>query len=108
MDIAPQINDVQHRFAFVTFLILSGGMLGAIFYYKDSSIMALKDWFPSQRNNIFERAARLNVPDSQSSGTPSRISEYSEAEDYVPTRNKRTSPSESPIATRRSSNDHAA
>jgi hypothetical protein len=100
-DIAPQVNDVQNRWSFVIFLILSGAMLGAVFYYKDAGISALKDWFPSQRYNIFDRAIRPRIPDSQPG-----IDAYSGADDYRPTRNKRTSPSESPVSSRRSSNDH--
>ncbi|PTX91913.1 hypothetical protein DB346_23435 [Verrucomicrobia bacterium LW23] len=146
-DITPAVDDVQTRFAFVIFLILSGGMLGAIFYYKDTAINTLKDWFPSDR---IERAERKRgQPDNQLGGTPGtnpaserdrererlreadlahrrslaraaaaahadddededEAADSAGADDYRPTRNKRTSPSESPVSTRRSSGDQAS
>lgn len=48
-EISPSPNDHLARGMVVLFLILSGGMFGTLFYYKDSAIEGLKDWFPSKR-----------------------------------------------------------
>jgi hypothetical protein len=48
--IFPSPNDHLTRSMVVMFLILSGGMFGTLFYYKDSALEGIKDWFPSQRN----------------------------------------------------------
>jgi hypothetical protein len=37
------------RFMVVIFLILSGGLLGVSFFYRDPEIEQKKDWFPSER-----------------------------------------------------------
>ncbi len=39
----------SHRFLFISILFLSGAVIGVAFYYKDSAISALKDWYPSER-----------------------------------------------------------
>jgi hypothetical protein len=36
------------RFIISIFLILAGGMVGVVAYYKDHAIHTLKEWFPSQ------------------------------------------------------------
>jgi len=36
-----------HRFLFITILLFSGALVGVAFYYKDSAMMALRDWYPS-------------------------------------------------------------
>ncbi len=41
--------DFRDRFLLVLFLILCGGMLGVVAYYKDAAISAMKDWLPSSR-----------------------------------------------------------
>lgn len=47
--IYPMTNDQISRFIVVIFLLLSGSMLGTVFYYKDTAIETLKDWFPSEK-----------------------------------------------------------
>lgn len=45
--IFPEPNDYLSRFIVVIFLILSGGLVGVVFYYRDSAMAVVKDWFPS-------------------------------------------------------------
>lgn len=40
----------SNRFLLTTLLLLSGALIGMAFYYKDSAIAALKDWYPSSRS----------------------------------------------------------
>ncbi len=47
--IYPVPNDPVARFLVVIFLILSGGLIGTVFYYRDSAIATVKDWFPSEK-----------------------------------------------------------
>jgi hypothetical protein len=37
------------RFLLITVLLLAGGIVGVAYYYKDSALSALKDWYPSDR-----------------------------------------------------------
>jgi hypothetical protein len=46
-DIVP--DTFLERFYMIMFLILSGAIVGLVGYYKDSTIEAMKDWFPSER-----------------------------------------------------------
>ncbi len=39
----------RSRFLLVTILLLSGALIGMAFYYKDSAMAALKDWYPSDK-----------------------------------------------------------
>jgi hypothetical protein len=39
--------DRSDRWLMVIFLVLCGGLLGVMAYYKDAAIEAMKDWFPS-------------------------------------------------------------
>ncbi len=48
-NIHPEPNDYPHRFIICFLLLLAGAVIGMVGYYKDTSITALKDWFPSQR-----------------------------------------------------------
>ena len=41
--------DLFARLITVIFLLLSGGLIGVTSYYKDTSIEAMKDWFPSSK-----------------------------------------------------------
>ena len=47
-DIAPQPNVFFGRFFVVIFLILSGSMIGVVFFYRDTALKAIKDWLPSE------------------------------------------------------------
>jgi hypothetical protein len=49
--IYPEPNDYIARFIVVIFLILSGGLIGVVFYYRDSAMAAIKDWFPSEHES---------------------------------------------------------
>jgi hypothetical protein len=42
-------ND-ENRFIILILLLLSGCIVGTAAYYKDRTIVALKDWFPSKRS----------------------------------------------------------
>ena len=41
--------NAANRFLLVSILLLSGALIGVAFYYKDSAITALKDWYPSDK-----------------------------------------------------------
>jgi len=43
-----EISD-RNRFLLVSILLLSGALIGLAYYYKDSTIAALKDWYPSDK-----------------------------------------------------------
>ncbi len=43
----PHPNNYLARFYVVIFLILAGGLIGVVSYYRDSAIEAIKDWIPS-------------------------------------------------------------
>ena len=38
-----------NRFLLITILLLSGSLIGVAYYYKDSTVAALKDWYPSEK-----------------------------------------------------------
>ncbi len=38
------------RFLLISTLLLGGAIIGVGFYYKDSAIAALKDWYPSGKS----------------------------------------------------------
>jgi hypothetical protein len=50
-NIAPEPDIFFGRFFVVIFLILSGSMIGVVFYYRDSAMETIKDWFPSEPNS---------------------------------------------------------
>ena len=37
-----------NRFLLISTLLLSGALIGVAFYYKDSAMAALRDWYPSE------------------------------------------------------------
>ena len=39
----------QNRFVLLTILLLSGSLIGVVYYYRDSALAALKDWYPSEK-----------------------------------------------------------
>jgi hypothetical protein len=39
----------QSRFLLLIILLLSGSLIGVAFYYRDSAVAALKDWYPSDK-----------------------------------------------------------
>jgi hypothetical protein len=43
-------EDYFNRFIIAIFLLLSGGIIGIVSYYKDAAINTLKEWFPSSAN----------------------------------------------------------
>lgn len=43
-----EISD-RNRFLLVLILLLAGALVGVAFYYRDSAITALKDWYPSDK-----------------------------------------------------------
>ena len=44
-------GDVSYlnRLLLILTLLLGGALVGVAFYYKDSALSALKDWYPSQK-----------------------------------------------------------
>jgi len=48
-DIAPDEMSYRNKFFVVSILLLSGALVGMVFYYKDSAVAALKDWYPSEK-----------------------------------------------------------
>jgi hypothetical protein len=38
-----------NRLLLILILLLAGALVGVAFYYKDSALTALKDWYPSQK-----------------------------------------------------------
>lgn len=36
-----------HRFLLISILLLGGALIGVASYYKDSAMLALRDWYPS-------------------------------------------------------------
>jgi hypothetical protein len=48
-DVDPSAYTYSNRFLLITLLLLSGAVVGVGFYYKDSAMAALKDWYPSER-----------------------------------------------------------
>ena len=50
MNVNPNEYDNGNKFLLITILLLSGALIGVGFYYKDSAITALKDWYPSEKS----------------------------------------------------------
>jgi len=48
-DVDPSGISYQSRFLLLTILLLSGSLIGVAFYYRDSAVAALKDWYPSEK-----------------------------------------------------------
>ena len=48
-DVDPNAFSYGNKFLLVTTLLLSGALIGVAFYYKDSAVAALKDWYPSEK-----------------------------------------------------------
>jgi hypothetical protein len=48
-DFDPSKFSYQGRFLLLTILLLSGSLIGVAFYYRDSAVAALKDWYPSDK-----------------------------------------------------------
>jgi hypothetical protein len=48
-NVNPGQFSYQGRFLLLTLLLLSGSLVGVAFYYRDSAVAALKDWYPSQK-----------------------------------------------------------
>ena len=48
-DVDPNSYTYSNRFLLTTLLLLSGALVGLAFYYKDSAVAALKDWYPSEK-----------------------------------------------------------
>jgi hypothetical protein len=38
-----------HRLLLILILLLGGALVGVAFYYKDSALSTLKDWYPSEK-----------------------------------------------------------
>jgi hypothetical protein len=38
-----------NRLLLILILLLAGALVGVAFYYKDSALTALKDWYPSEK-----------------------------------------------------------
>lgn len=49
IDIDPSAISYRDRFFLITILLLSGALVGMAYYYRDSAVAALKDWYPSER-----------------------------------------------------------
>jgi len=43
----PNEMTPAYRFILISILLLSGSIVGVAFYYRDSALGALKDWYPS-------------------------------------------------------------
>jgi uncharacterized membrane protein YccC len=41
-------DDPFERFFTAVFLMLAGGIVGMVFYYRDTSLEGVKDWFPKR------------------------------------------------------------
>ena len=48
-NVDPSDISFSNRFLLITILLLSGSLIGMAFYYKDSALAALKDWYPSDK-----------------------------------------------------------
>ena len=48
MNVDPDSYNSGNKFLLIAILLLSGALLGVGFYYKDSAVAALKDWYPSE------------------------------------------------------------
>lgn len=47
-DVDPTSYTPAGRFLLISILLLGGALIGVGFYYKDSAMSALKDWYPSE------------------------------------------------------------
>jgi len=50
-NVDPNAINYGNRFLLVTLLLLSGSLIGVAFFYKDSALAALKDWYPSEKKS---------------------------------------------------------
>ena len=50
MNVDPNKISDSNRFLLVSILLLSGAVIGLAYYYKDSALAALKDWYPSGKS----------------------------------------------------------
>ena len=48
-NVDPNAYSSAVRFLLISILLLGGAVIGVGFYYKDSAITALKDWYPSEK-----------------------------------------------------------
>ena len=48
-NVDPNAYSSAVRFLLISILLLGGAVIGVGFYYKDSALSALKDWYPSER-----------------------------------------------------------
>ena len=48
-DVDPSQISYQNRFLLLIILLLSGSLIGLVYYYRDSAVAALKDWYPSEK-----------------------------------------------------------
>ena len=48
-NVDPSQFTYQNRFLLLTLLLLSGSLIGMVYYYRDSALAALKDWYPSDK-----------------------------------------------------------
>ncbi|MCE0497822.1 MAG: hypothetical protein LV481_07755 [Methylacidiphilales bacterium] len=49
-DVDPSQFSYQNRFLLLTTLLLGGSLIGVVYYYRDSALAALKDWYPSDKS----------------------------------------------------------
>ena len=49
MNVDPDSFNNGNKFLLIAVLLLGGALVGVGSYYKDSAIMALKDWYPSEK-----------------------------------------------------------
>lgn len=47
--------DPINKFLLISMLLLSGALIGVAFYYKDSAVAVLKDWYPSEKQTPLTR-----------------------------------------------------
>ena len=48
-NVDPSPFSYQNRFLLLTLLLLSGSLIGLVYFYRDSALAALKDWYPSDK-----------------------------------------------------------
>ena len=48
-NVDPSQFSYQNRFLLLTLLLLSGSLIGLVYFYRDSALAALKDWYPSDK-----------------------------------------------------------
>lgn len=49
IDVDPNEISYRNRFFLISILLLSGALVGLAYYYRDSALSTLKDWYPSER-----------------------------------------------------------